>query len=208
MLLQAQRAEVDCGSLVDELQQLIRAKSDVAQQRADLDRCVCCSCFVVGSTSSLPAIHNVFSFIAWCNRPPLSLMAACCRSSSKRNVLVLIHPAVFACAVQGQCVAHGGAGAAVRAAARSVSRQDLCCCCRLLRQCLGSNQAVSASCIFAPLDTQATMRQRQRPSCALLRLTVSAVIVCPQCPLRASTCARQCPRCWQQQSVPRPWIPS
>lgn len=39
LLLQAQRAEVDCGSLLDELQQLIQAKADVAQQRADLDRC-------------------------------------------------------------------------------------------------------------------------------------------------------------------------
>ena len=38
-VLQAQRAEVDCGCLLDELQQLIQAKADVAQQRADLDRC-------------------------------------------------------------------------------------------------------------------------------------------------------------------------
>jgi hypothetical protein len=37
--VQAQRAEVDSGSLLDELQQLIQAKADVAQQRADLDRC-------------------------------------------------------------------------------------------------------------------------------------------------------------------------
>lgn len=36
--LQAQRAEVDSGLLVDELQALIRAKSDAAQERADLDR--------------------------------------------------------------------------------------------------------------------------------------------------------------------------
>jgi hypothetical protein len=37
--IQAQRAEVDSGSLLDELQQLMQAKADVAQQRADLDRC-------------------------------------------------------------------------------------------------------------------------------------------------------------------------
>jgi hypothetical protein len=38
LVLQAQRAEVDSGSLLDELQQLIQAKADVAQQRADLNR--------------------------------------------------------------------------------------------------------------------------------------------------------------------------
>jgi len=52
-VLQAQRAEVDCGSLVDELQQLIQAKADVAQQRADLDRCV--------TAASLCHICNVCS---------------------------------------------------------------------------------------------------------------------------------------------------
>lgn len=41
---QAQRAEVDSGSLLDELQQLIQAKADAAQQRADLDRCAAISC--------------------------------------------------------------------------------------------------------------------------------------------------------------------
>lgn len=36
--MQAVRAEVDSGSLVDELMQLMEAKAQVAQQRADLDR--------------------------------------------------------------------------------------------------------------------------------------------------------------------------
>eukprot|EP00882_Tetradesmus_deserticola_P024021 GHRQ01026234.1.p2 GENE.GHRQ01026234.1~~GHRQ01026234.1.p2 ORF type:complete len:126 (+),score=19.27 GHRQ01026234.1:239-616(+) len=39
LLQRAQRAEVDSGVLLGELQALIQAKSDVAQQRADLDRC-------------------------------------------------------------------------------------------------------------------------------------------------------------------------
>lgn len=38
LLERAQRAEVDSGLLLEELQALIQAKSDVAQQRADLDR--------------------------------------------------------------------------------------------------------------------------------------------------------------------------
>ncbi|KAF6254222.1 hypothetical protein COO60DRAFT_337570 [Scenedesmus sp. NREL 46B-D3] len=38
LLQRAQRAEVDSGVLLEELQALIQAKSDVAQQRADLDR--------------------------------------------------------------------------------------------------------------------------------------------------------------------------
>uniref|UniRef100_A0A383VZC0 Uncharacterized protein n=1 Tax=Tetradesmus obliquus TaxID=3088 RepID=A0A383VZC0_TETOB len=38
LLQRAQRAEVDSGLLLEELQALIQAKSDVAQQRADLDR--------------------------------------------------------------------------------------------------------------------------------------------------------------------------
>eukprot|EP00879_Flechtneria_rotunda_P001376 GHRR01001527.1.p1 GENE.GHRR01001527.1~~GHRR01001527.1.p1 ORF type:complete len:479 (+),score=212.19 GHRR01001527.1:283-1719(+) len=38
LLQRAQRAEVDSGLLLEELQALIQAKADVAQQRADLDR--------------------------------------------------------------------------------------------------------------------------------------------------------------------------
>lgn len=38
MVLQAQRAEVDSRLLLEELQGLMQAKADVAQQRADLDR--------------------------------------------------------------------------------------------------------------------------------------------------------------------------
>jgi hypothetical protein len=37
-VLQAQRAEVDSGVLLDELQQLMQAKADAAQQHADLNR--------------------------------------------------------------------------------------------------------------------------------------------------------------------------
>lgn len=40
VMLQAERAEVDSGTLVAELTQLMQAKAHVAQQRADLDRCV------------------------------------------------------------------------------------------------------------------------------------------------------------------------
>lgn len=38
LLARAERAEVDSGSLVDELQQLLAAKAAAAQQRADLER--------------------------------------------------------------------------------------------------------------------------------------------------------------------------
>jgi hypothetical protein len=46
VVLQAQRAEVDSGVLLEELQALIQAKADVAQQRADLDRCACSSIYI------------------------------------------------------------------------------------------------------------------------------------------------------------------
>jgi hypothetical protein len=37
--MQATRAEVDSGSLLDELQQLMQAKAALVRQHADLDRC-------------------------------------------------------------------------------------------------------------------------------------------------------------------------
>lgn len=55
--LQAQRAEVDCGSLLDELQQLIQAKADVAQQRADLDRYVAPGPALTVCCHALNAMH-------------------------------------------------------------------------------------------------------------------------------------------------------
>lgn len=120
-VLQAQRAEVDCGSLLDELQQLIQAKADVAQQRADLDRCVLTGREAPGQAGISAACQ--VQGVGWLGTKTAGVHDAVadspttCKQGTKPLCCAVVVP--FA---QDQHAADGGTGAAVRAASRWVSQ--------------------------------------------------------------------------------------
>lgn len=73
LLQRAQRAEVDSGSLLEELEALMQAKAHVAQQRADLDRCT-----VGGWGRCVPRRRALLWLLPCRARWPLPNLLLCC----------------------------------------------------------------------------------------------------------------------------------
>jgi hypothetical protein len=178
---QAQRAEVDSGCLLDELEQLMQAKASVAEERADLGRCV--AAHVLGIAPAGAAVLVARATAAQ-DRIPLR-WRVCAAVPSSMGCAVLTP--VLCCVLR--------AARACRANALLMAERQLVC-----EQLQGEHAAA------VPCERARPLALAGSPHPPPLSCMPAPRPQCP--PMAQSTSTQLCPRFWPQRGAAGRWTGS